>query len=121
MSIVNRENAPHYTWGKDCHGWHLVQAKELSVIEEMVPPGSGEVRHYHEKSNQFFYVLSGKATIEIGGRVVQVGAKEGVWVEAGAPHQLMNREETDLHFIVTSSPPSHGDKIEASLNPGHQK
>jgi hypothetical protein len=44
---ISRENAPHYVWGDNCGGWHLLQESNLSVIEERMPPGSSEVRHFH--------------------------------------------------------------------------
>ena len=65
MEIVSSENAEHYTWGGVCDGWHLLKSSNLSVIQERVPPGAAEVNHYHKKAHQFFYVLSGEATIEI--------------------------------------------------------
>ena len=39
---ISRENAEHYRWGVDCDGWHLVRDKNLSVIEEFMPPGAAE-------------------------------------------------------------------------------
>jgi mannose-6-phosphate isomerase-like protein (cupin superfamily) len=65
--IVSRENAEHYVWGGICDGWHLVKRADLSVIHERMPPGACEVRHYHNRSRQFFFVLSGTATLEING------------------------------------------------------
>ena len=64
---VSRDNAEHYRWGDDCDGWHLVKDKQLSVIEEFMPPGAAEVRHHHERSQQFFYILIGEALMEING------------------------------------------------------
>lgn len=58
---ISRENAPHYIWGDHCDGWHLLKECNLSVIEERMPSGTGEVRHFHRKAQQFFYVLSGQA------------------------------------------------------------
>ena len=46
---------------------HLVDTPGLSVVEERVPPGAGEVRHYHNQARQFFYVLSGTAVLETEG------------------------------------------------------
>lgn len=54
---VNRGNAEHYRWGADCDAWHLVKDAELSVIEECMPPGTAETLHYHQRAQQFFYVL----------------------------------------------------------------
>jgi mannose-6-phosphate isomerase-like protein (cupin superfamily) len=60
-SPVSISNAEHYVWGQVCDGWHLLKSDGLSVICERVPPGAGEIAHYHERAHQFFYVLSGRA------------------------------------------------------------
>jgi len=36
-----------------CGGWHLVKTREPSIIEELVPPGAKEVRHFHVRARQF--------------------------------------------------------------------
>ena len=64
---VSKASAPHYRWASICDGWRLVDAPGLSVIEERVLPGAGEVRHYHNQARQFFYVLSGTAVLETEG------------------------------------------------------
>ena len=65
---VSRANAEHYRWGNDCDGWHLVKDEHLSVIEEFIPSGGREIRHYHQKAQQFFYVLSGEVIMEVDGK-----------------------------------------------------
>ena len=50
--VISAANAEHYRWGEVCEGWHLVRAAGLSVIEERMPPGSKEQRHWHERSRQ---------------------------------------------------------------------
>ena len=83
----------------------------LSVIQERVPPGRSEVRHFHEHAEQFFYVLSGVASLEVAGAVHVLESGEGLHVPAKMRHTLSNRHEQDLHFLVVSTPPSHGDRI----------
>ena len=112
MEKVSVENAEHYVWGEQCDGWHLVKSAKLSVIQERVPGGCSEIRHRHEKSEQFFYVLSGVATLEVAGVSHTLMPNQGLHVPAGEPHQLKNENSEDLIFIVTSTPPSHGDRIE---------
>lgn len=111
MEIVSSENAEHYTWGGVCDGWHLLKSSNLSVIQERVPPGGAEVNHYHEKAHQFFYILSGEATIEIKDKKFVLGSKEGISVPPNVPHRLLNEGSQDLSFIVISSPMSHGDRV----------
>ncbi|MGF1770294.1 cupin domain-containing protein [Enterovibrio makurazakiensis] len=112
MTVVSKENTEHYHWGDQSDGWHLVKSKSLSVIQERVPPGCSEVRHLHKKSEQFFFVLFGCATLEVNGEVFELKENQGFHVPSNTPHQLSNLGQKDLHFTVTSTPPSHGDRIE---------
>jgi mannose-6-phosphate isomerase-like protein (cupin superfamily) len=111
MEIVSKTNAEHYIWGKVCDGWHLLKAGNLSVIEEQVPPGGAEVAHYHERAHQFFYVLSGEATMEIDGQRLIFGSYQGLSVPPMAHHRLLNETQQDLLFITISAPMAHGDRI----------
>jgi mannose-6-phosphate isomerase-like protein (cupin superfamily) len=110
---ISVATAPHYTWGAGADGWHLVKHVDLSVIQERMPPGTSEVRHFHERSRQFFYVLSGVLTIEIEERRLTIGPREGVEIAPGVPHQAINVSAADVEFLVVSQPPSHGDRVAA--------
>lgn len=106
-------SAPHYTWGINCDGWHLVRAAGLSVIEERMPPGTSEVRHWHARSLQFFYVLTGVLTVEVEGETHALAAGRGIELPQGNAHQARNDSAVDCTFLVISSPPSRGDRREA--------
>ena len=67
--IRSIQNAEHYKWGQNCDGWHLLKSNDLSVIQENMPPQTAEVLHYHEKTQQVFYILSGIASFEIDGEI----------------------------------------------------
>ena len=112
MAVISTDNASHYRWGESCDGWHLLQTETLSVIQERVPPGCAEVSHYHEHAEQFFFVLSGEGTLQVGDDIFVLGPQQGLHVPAGTRHQFSNRAQGDCHFIVTSTPPSHGDRVE---------
>jgi len=111
MGSVSRATAEHYTWGHDCDGWHLVRDEQLSVIEEQMPPGTSEVLHYHERAQQFFFVLSGEAVMDVDGRQVRLTAREGLHILPGIRHQIRNVSKEPVHFLVISQPPSHGDRV----------
>jgi quercetin dioxygenase-like cupin family protein len=109
---VNRGNAEHYGWGTDCDGWHLVKDKQLSVIEECMPPGAAEVRHQHKQAQQFFYVLAGEVLMEVEGQTTLVQAGSGIRILPESRHQIRNPSSTAARFLVISQPPSHGDRHE---------
>jgi mannose-6-phosphate isomerase-like protein (cupin superfamily) len=93
----------------------LVRGQNLSVIEEWMPPGTREVRHWHARSRQFFYVLSGTLTLEVEGETHQLLPRTGLELPPGTAHQAMNETNADVEFLVISEPPSHGDRYEADL------
>ena len=109
--MISRETAEHYVWGGNCDGWHLVKRPELGIIHEIMPPGASEVRHYHQSVWQFFFVLAGTATLEIAGEHQTLQVHEGVEVPAGIPHQMLNKSQRELEFIVVSRPHSHSDRV----------
>ena len=115
--IVATDNAEHYKWGgatgADCDGWHLVNTDNLSVIEELMPPGTKEERHSHTKARQFFFVLEGELTLEVEHHDFAVAVGEGVEVGPGQAHQAINRSGAPVRMLVTSQPPSHGDRTPA--------
>jgi len=113
MSVTSVEIGKHYVWGGNCDGWHLVASSNLSVIQERMPCGSSEVRHLHNRAEQFFYVLRGTATLEVAGFTYVLNANEGFHVPASVPHTLSNQHEQILDFLVVSTPPSHGDRENA--------
>lgn len=108
---ISIANADHYAWGEDCDGWHLVRTPELSVIQERMPPGTCEVRHFHERARQFFFVLAGEAVLEVDGEEHWLQPQQGYEVAPGIAHQIFNRGHENLDFLVASQPPSHGDRI----------
>jgi len=112
LNAVNRDNAEHYRWGVDCDGWHLVKDKQLSVIEELMPPGAAELRHYHERSQQFFYILTGEVLMEINGENLLIQAGSGVRILPGTRHQIRNPSSSPVRFLVVSQPATRGDRID---------
>src|SRR4028119_141714 len=103
--MIDKQHAEHYTWGTGCDGWHLVRDTGLSVIEERMPPHTAEVRHAHRRARQFFWVLGGVATFELGGRTEQIGEQQGIEVPPGVAHQIRNETAEPLEFLVISTPP----------------
>lgn len=113
MEPIDAEEAEHVTWGNGCDGWHLVEGEDLSVVTELVPPDAGEERHRHRNSRQFFYVLRGRAVVEIDGNEHRLTERQGIEVPPGEPHQFLNRSDDDVEFLVISAPTSRGDRIGA--------
>lgn len=102
--------APHYRWGAVGEGWRLLDAPDLSVIEELLPAGGSEQHHRHGRARQCFYVLSGKASIDIDGETVALSAGKALHVAPGVAHCFRNAGATPVRFLVISAPTTRGDR-----------
>ena len=110
--MISKANAEHFIWREICDGWFLVNHQErLTVLHERMPPGTREVRHFHRRALQFFFVLSGVATLERDGARYTLHPEEGAEVEPGVPHQMMNLGDQAIEFLVISQPNSHDDRV----------
>jgi uncharacterized cupin superfamily protein len=110
---ISIANADHYSWaGGQCDGWHMVRAATFSVIEERMPPGTTEQRHWHARAKQFFYVLAGTLKLEVEGATHELVPGMGIELPAGTAHRARNDGTDDVRFLVISSPPHQGDRRE---------
>jgi len=114
--MISKDTAEHYSWGDGCDGWHLVKQTELSVIYERMPPGTAEVRHYHQQARQFFFVLSGEATLELDRKRQSIHPFQGVEVPPSIQHQIFNCSSADVQFLVISQPTTRGDRVSAATD-----
>src|SRR5690242_12405790 len=99
-------------WGSQCLAWPFVEELELSIKEEQMPAGASDERHYHERAQQFFYMLDGTGTFELENQPpAEVKAREGIYIQAGVRHRIVNNTGADIRFLVVSQPSAAGDRI----------
>ena len=117
--IRNVRTSEHYRWGEVCDGWRLLESPDLSVIQERIPPGAGEVRHYHDRARQVFFVLDGELQIELGDQHFRLAARDSLEVPPGAEHRVRNTGDVDAAFLVMSAPTTRGDRINVEPQAPH--
>jgi mannose-6-phosphate isomerase-like protein (cupin superfamily) len=108
--IINIGNAEHYEWGEVCEGWRLLDRTDLSVIQERIPPGAGEVRHRHGRARQLFVVLFGQLTVETSDGVFRLKTGDALEVPPTEAHVARNDSSTDVSFLVISAPSTKSDR-----------
>lgn len=106
------QTAPHSRWQSVCDAWSLVENDALSVKQEAMPPGSCETPHFHQTARQFFYVLSGVLTMEMGDTTYELTSNEGLEIPPGQLHQARNDSTEPVSFLVISAPSTAQDRIE---------
>lgn len=113
--IRDRTNSENYFWGEGCQGWRLNDSDDLSVIEEVMPPGTAEKWHYHQQAFQFFYILKGTAIFEFDNKEYTVIASRGLSITPGTVHRISNKSKDELHFLVISQPTTKNDRVNVGI------
>jgi mannose-6-phosphate isomerase-like protein (cupin superfamily) len=108
---VSKENADHYKWGEDCDGWRLKKENNFTVTVESMPAGTAEIKHLHQRSEQFFFCLEGTLAIELDGETQELSAQEGMTIPTGTPHKVRNASNRKASFLLVSCPDTHEDRI----------
>ncbi len=110
MRILDQNNAEHYVWQGDCHGWRLCDTPELSVIREAMPAGRTETRHRHARARQVFVCLTGTLEIDAGDQTVRLTAGQSLTIPPGIWHVVRAPEAAE--FLVISAPSTRNDREE---------
>jgi mannose-6-phosphate isomerase-like protein (cupin superfamily) len=92
-SILDRSNAP---------------VGNQSLAEASLTQGASTDRHYHQVTEEFYFLLEGEGTMEIDGEECRVAPGDAILIPPGAWHQIT--ASTALRFLCCCAPPySHGD------------
>ena len=92
-SILDATNAP---------------VQNQSLAEARVPAGGATQRHYHQLSEEFYFILEGAGDMEIDGETRRIGPGDCVLIPPRARHSI--RAEPALRFLCCCAPAySHGD------------
>jgi mannose-6-phosphate isomerase-like protein (cupin superfamily) len=92
-SLLDRTNAP---------------VRNQSLAEATVPVGRPTERHYHQLSEEFYFILEGAGIMEINGVSHPVVPGDAILIPPGAWHQITATET--LRFLCCCAPPySHED------------
>ena len=117
MTITAREQIAPYVTADGSQIRELLNAENApltnqSLAEATLSPGQTTARHFHPRSEEIYYILSGRGVMTIGDekRVAQSG--DAIAIPAGAPHCIENDGTDELRFLCCCAPAySHGDTV----------
>lgn len=94
-------------WHPDHHG-----QTSMSLAEATVPAGAGTLLHKHVRSEEIYYVVSGKGLMECGDKRFRIQAGDTVRIPPGTPHRVEAGLEAPLVLLCCCSPPYRHDDTE---------
>jgi mannose-6-phosphate isomerase-like protein (cupin superfamily) len=89
-SLLDRTNAP---------------VRLQSLAEATVPAGTATRRHHHRESEEIYYLLEGRGTMELDGRTAPVGPGDAILIPPGARHQITADTDADIRLLCCCAPP----------------
>ena len=76
-----------------------------SLAEATIAAGEGTVRHHHRVSEEIYYLVQGRATMEVDGASAEVSAGDAILIPPGAWHQITASSDGPVRLLCTCSPP----------------
>lgn len=75
-----------------------------SFVHVVIPAGKSSPAHYHNVSEETYYILNGEARMIINGQEFTLVPKQACLIMPGEVHQIFNDKQVDLEFITVSAP-----------------
>jgi mannose-6-phosphate isomerase-like protein (cupin superfamily) len=84
----------------------------FEVIYGEIEPGGQADPHAHDIQEQAFFILEGRAEIEIAGACRVVGPQDFIYLPAGTTHRVTPLGKSSLKLLIIYSPPLSSVKSE---------
>ena len=76
-------------------------AGRVTVIEHLLPQGSGPPVHVHHREDEWFYVIEGELTFWVGGRIIKAPEGSFVYGPRDIPHTFTVASPRARSIVVT--------------------
>ena len=78
--------------------------RNQSLAEARLPPGTSTQEHYHARTEEIYFILTGQGRMSIEGEVAEVKAGDAIAILAGKKHKLWNTGQGTLKLLCCCSP-----------------
>jgi len=86
--------------------------RNQTLAEARLPAGAGTAPHYHQKTEEIYYILTGEARMRIGDETTAVGPGDAIAIPPGRTHQITNTGREPLVFLCCCAPGyEHADTV----------
>ncbi|MDX2122510.1 MAG: cupin domain-containing protein [Gemmatimonadota bacterium] len=82
----------------------LFRGAQLMVGLNCFEPGQGQALHAHRGADKFYFLVSGKARMTVGGETREAVAGDVIWAPAGVPHGVVEALERTVMLVAIAPP-----------------
>jgi mannose-6-phosphate isomerase-like protein (cupin superfamily) len=78
--------------------------RNQSLAEARLPPEKSTAPHYHELTEEIYYILEGRGVMLLGGESREVHTGDAIAIPPGATHSIANTGSGILKFLCCCAP-----------------
>jgi mannose-6-phosphate isomerase-like protein (cupin superfamily) len=109
MDVQNLNRVPAFTTKDGSEIRELLSHRNSairaqSLAEARVAPGQTTACHYHPRTEEIYYILSGVGRVRVGEELRDVAAGDAIAIPPGEIHQITNTGQQTLVFLCSCSP-----------------
>lgn len=104
---IRAANAPVYRAFGDTVHFNLTAAQTggaFTMFTDITPPGGGPPPHWHEREDEWFYVVEGCVSFLVDGRWFDAHPGDSVFAPRGCVHAFKNNTAVPTKMIIHTSP-----------------
>ena len=78
--------------------------RNQSLAEARLPAGSNTKEHYHQKTEEIYYITHGEGRVRIDGQICEIKAGDAIAIPPGSKHKLWNSGPEVLRLLCCCCP-----------------
>ena len=109
MDVVNQKDTVPFTTADGSTIRELLAhrnsaIRQQSLAEARLAAGRATTPHYHEVTEEIYYILKGQAEMTLGEETRAVGPGDAIAIPPGQRHTIRNTGNEELVFLCTCAP-----------------
>lgn len=77
---------------------------QFTSFVEVTNPGGGPPPHWHDREDEWFYILEGRMSFLMNGEWIEAGAGDTVFAPRGKVHTFKNNTATPTRMLIHAAP-----------------
>jgi mannose-6-phosphate isomerase-like protein (cupin superfamily) len=79
-------------------------SKNHSLARIILPPGKSSITHYHQVSEETYFILTGSGQMQINDLRFTIREGQACHIKPGDIHRIENKGDLDLEFLAVCTP-----------------
>ena len=109
MDVHNIDRVPAFTTKdgseiRELLAYRNSSIRAQSLAEARIVPDGKTTPHYHPRTEEIYYILTGHGRMQIGDELRHVGPGDAIAIPPGQVHQIINTGSVELKFLCCCAP-----------------